>query len=357
MPLGEIVMYFPLRIAKHNKGETSRKQGAWLGTIERTEETSIGTTQVAVKCRIANRLPEGGRWNHKMIVEMQGVPWEFAFGRQSQHIPVEISNNGQIMDELEENQTPNEEDANEDEQDLEYNVKTHGLHVSRKAINKYGTIEGCPACKIIERRGHVTGRIGYNHSNACREGIKTEMQTDPEYRRLMHKHDPHHEAGHIETFIEAQINERKHSIQKVINVIERRMHIDAGGFGKKFTHIMVKHLLTKMEVAEIYSPPRVTDMARNIGLRAGWAFDITVADNDGRALDFNQFEMRNRAIRKVLGDEPAMFIGSPMCTAFCQLNRINYSKMQPEEVRRRIQYGRRHFAFCAKLHQILHDAG
>ena len=84
-----------------------------------------------------------------------------------------------------------------------------------------------------------------------------------------------------------------------------------------------KHLLAKIEVAEAYNPPRVTDMARRMGLRAGWAFDITVADHDGRLWEFNQLEMRNRAIRKLLSDKPTMFIGSPMCTAFCQLNHIN----------------------------------
>ena len=183
----------------------------------------------------------------------------------------------------------------------------------------------------------MTGRVGYNHSNACRERIKAEMQTDPEYRRLMHKHEPHHEAGHIELFIGAQVSERRHSIRKDINTIERRMHIDAEGFERKFTHTIVKHLFAKIEVAEVYGPPRATDMARKTGLRAGWALDITVADHDGRAWNSNQFEMRNRAIRKLLSDKPTMLIGSPMYTAFCQLHHINYSNMHPEEVRRRLQ--------------------
>ena len=50
-----------------------------------------------------------------------------------------------------------------------------------------------------------------------------------------------------------------------------------------------------------------------------------------------------------------MLIGSPMCTAFCQLNHINYFKMHPEEKRRRVHYGRRHLEICAKMYQIQHD--
>ena len=64
------------------------------------------------------------------------------------------------------------------------------------------------------------------------------------------------------------------------------MHVDAGGFEQTFFHITVVHLFANMEVAEIYSPPRATDMAMNMGLRAGWAFDFTVADNDACAWDF-----------------------------------------------------------------------
>ena len=84
---------------------------------------------------------------------------------------------------------------NVDEDEQEYHSKTHSLHISRKAINMYGTTEGCPACSTINKRGHTTGRIGYNHSTVCRQRIGAEMQIEFEYRRLMHKHEVHQEAG------------------------------------------------------------------------------------------------------------------------------------------------------------------
>ena len=159
MPFGDIVMYLPLRRTKHNKGEATRQMGVWLGTVERAEETFIGITRGIIKCRSVNRLPEDERWSCKCVTEMQGVPWEFVPGRFGQHILVEIGREGQVMDEVEENMTPTKEDIDEDEQEREYAVKAHNLHISRKAINKYGTIEGWPASRIIERRGHLTGRI------------------------------------------------------------------------------------------------------------------------------------------------------------------------------------------------------
>ena len=51
VPFGETVMYLPLKTTKSNKGEAVRKIGVWLGTIERTEETLIGTTRGIIKCR------------------------------------------------------------------------------------------------------------------------------------------------------------------------------------------------------------------------------------------------------------------------------------------------------------------
>ena len=62
------------------------------------------------------------------------------------------------------------------------------LHVSRKAIAKFGTTHGCPGCDAIIRRGHIAGRLGYNHSNTCRQRIFNEMTRDPEYKSLVDKH-------------------------------------------------------------------------------------------------------------------------------------------------------------------------
>ena len=50
MPFGETIMHLPLRTAKQNKGETMRRTGIWLGTIERTEETLVGITRGVIKC-------------------------------------------------------------------------------------------------------------------------------------------------------------------------------------------------------------------------------------------------------------------------------------------------------------------
>ena len=75
--------------------------------------------------------------------------------------------------------------------------------------------------------------------------------------------------------------------------------------------------------------------------------DITTNDHDGRESGFNNLEMIIRAARRVLQDEPMLFIGGHVCTAFCKLIKTHYTNMPQEEVERRMSYGRGNFACCA----------
>lgn len=112
-----------------------------------------------------------------------------------------------------------------------------------------------------------------------------------------------------------------------------------------------------MDVVGAYSPPRVAQMAREMGFRRGCGFDFTTHDPDGRALDFNSEEMCNRAARLVLRDRPMLLIGNLMCTVYSSMNQINHARMSPEEVRSRFQYARKHLECSATLYQMQISAG
>ena len=71
-------------------------------------------------------------------------------------------------------------------------------------------------------------------------------------------------------------------------------------------------------VAEVYSPPRVTAAAKllpELKLIPGFGLDLTTNDADGRAWNFDEKEMRERAMAKLKAEEPQLLVGSPMCTA------------------------------------------
>ena len=111
-------------------------------------------------------------------------------------------------------------------------------------------------------------------------------------------------------------------------------------------------MFERMEVAEVYRPPRIVEMARKTGLRAGWILDLTTYDEHGRPWDFNCKDMRNAAIRKVMQDKPILSIGSPMCVPFSNMNNINYSRMSTEEKNQRPNYGRQHLELCMKFYEL-----
>ena len=122
--------------------------------------------------------------------------------------------------------------------------------------------------------------------------------------------------------------------------------------GAQLNKVMLSTLINNMEVVEIYSPPRVVEMANKMELRGGWSLDLTTNDETGTPWDFNDARMRNKAIRKFIADKLLVLIGSPMCTEYSTMNRINNSRMPKEEVEARLAYARRHLEFCIKLYEI-----
>ena len=85
-------------------------------------------------------------------------------------------------------------------------------------------------------------------------------------------------------------------------------------------------------VSEVYSPPRVTAATTflpELLLIPGFALDLTTKDSDGRPWDFDEKEMRDRALARVRDDRPMLLVGSPMCTAFSTWQRINNKIRDP----------------------------
>ena len=351
--VGEVVMYLPMKIARESKGTPARKFGIWLGVIERTEETIIGTKNGVVKCRTISRLSEDDQWNKELILQMRCSPWELVLGKQNMNIPVDVDDDGE---------DPEGDNGSEIRPtgtlDDDVPVETRGgldkLHIFRKAIIRYGSIVGFPGCNDLARRGPgQQGKINYHHSNECRARIIEHMKGDPEYRRLLEKH------GYIigmvlnEALTKVQVNEKKHQVQKAMAEIERKERQCMRGYKEGQLNCAMRQMMFEnMEVAEIYSPPRITKRARRMGLRAGWSFDLTTCDENGRPWDFNCKEMGNAVVRKVIQDKPILWIGSPMGGPFGMMNNFNYACMIEEEKRQNMAYGRLHLEFCAQLYEL-----
>ena len=61
------------------------------------------------------------------------------------------------------------------------------------------------------------------------------------------------------------------------------------------------------DVSEIYSPPRVVAMAARMGLKPGFALDLTIVDpDDGRPWDSDCADKRAKALAKVREEKPTL---------------------------------------------------
>jgi len=116
--------------------------------------------------------------------------------------------------------------------------------------------------------------------------------------------------------------------------------------------------LTKPEVAELYSPPRVTEYGERKGVLSGYAFDLTTNDEDGNPWDFTQAGQRKKAADKIAQMEPDLLVGSPMCGPFSNLQHLNVkTEEDAEKLREKEIEGEKHLEFCVEQYEAQMERG
>ena len=114
----------------------------------------------------------------------------------------------------------------------------------------------------------------------------------------------------------------------------------------------------RTECAEVYSPPRITKIASDMGLRPAWALDLTTVDpDDGQHWDFTRACMRQKALELLERDQPLLVLVSPMCGAFSAMNNINYSRMRLKDIHTKLKAAMQHVRFALELCVRQYDAG
>ena len=319
-------------------------EGIWLGVNGRTEEVFIGTPAGVVKCRTIKRLPEENRWDAKLLNTMQGTTWQPVPGYKSDHVPVEIDKEGKKSerqneddDAVEYQAIPLEEDV--DRPNKEVKVRSSpitDIRVTSKDTDMYGCTPGCPACEFVLKNQKI-GK-GVAHSKECRHRIRELIAQDEEEKERVARADRRKVKHSAQVGNVAKLKGPRH-----LTKLQKEMHMQ-----------MLQTVAEGMDVAEIYSPPRVAVRAEAWGLRGGWSLDITTHDHDGKAWDLSKAEMRQRVIARINTDTPLLIIGSPMCTDWSSMMNLNWGKMTTEEKERRMKAARKHLRFCVRVyrHQV-----
>ena len=110
---------------------------------------------------------------------------------------------------------------------------------------------------------------------------------------------------------------------------------------------MVQSLM-RVDVAEMYSPARVTEEAKRFKLQAGEAMDLTTG------WDFRLQKHRDRAIRYIEEEQPKLLIGSPMSTLFSQLQKLTPWTGQKQQ---RLEEHQEHVRFLVMLYRKQVEGG
>ena len=271
------------------------EEGLWLGHCRNSNEVWIGTPAGAVKAWSVRRRVAPERWDRHFMMKVKAVPEDPQVLNEKRPDP---KPDGTIED---------EEPATEEEEE---EAKRRYLRLRAKDFAKYGYSDECAGCARM-RRG---AKPPYRHNGECRRRLEKAIRRDdrPRWERYEIRRpvgDPAcsspAESSDEETKPEiAAAPSDDHGFPMVSPLVERLMQVD---------------------VAEMYSPPRVTTQATKFGLKSGEAFDLTTG------WDFSQARQRDEARHYVEKQKPLVVIGSPPCTPFSQLQSLNPDTPQSRE--------------------------
>ena len=102
---------------------------------------------------------------------------------------------------------------------------------------------------------------------------------------------------------------------------------------------------------------------RNLNVEGLDAFDLRTVKENGQPWDFTRAADRAEARERCKSRRPKWLIGSPPCTYFSTLMQLNFSRMDPEHVKRVMAEARLHLHFTISLYydqllrgdQFLHE--
>ena len=187
--------------------------------------------------------------------------------------------------------------------------------------------------KILEKNGETTDDFMYEQAGDSEDEAMGETLTIAEIKQKMER---------TRNFIKQHQEDEVTMVMAVLGADPRSYRRE-------------KKQAVRRIVSELYSPPRVTQMLKNMsnhGLTPGLALDLTTVDpDDGTPWDFDVPAKREKALRLLRAQKPLFVIGSPMCTRWCTWQKLNDAKRNPEIVEAEKKLALIHLEFMAKVYQ------
>ena len=102
------------------------------------------------------------------------------------------------------------------------------------------------------------------------------------------------------------------------------------------------------DVSEVYSPPRVTEVAEATGIRPGWALDLAINNDIGEPRDLSLPANQVEALKRQEAEALEMLIAFPKCVAFSSLQNLNYARQDATRASGKVGRSYGSLGFCIK---------
>ena len=373
VPFGEKVWYHQAREGKERKDKfvSEVKEGIWLGHTRSSNEAVVGTKDGVVRAHTIKRREADERWDGKMVREIRGTPQQPDPTKAGVAIPLRVNFDPPV------DSTPLESRPLRQEKGM------RRMMITGKLLEKYGYTEGCEGCKC--KRSGMTD-VRSDHTEACRARIEAAMEDEDEgkeKRRADRMRLDRKLAEYLEEQEEKKVQDASTDRPPVVqeanddpadvdqkeeeevepenideNVEKKRSRTEADREEPEEkrarsdavtsqedldgdTEMTLKLYKVAVDLAEMYSPPRITVQGEKLGLRVGEAMDLT------NGWDFRKSEHREKARQYRRERKPKLLVGSPMCTMFCLLQ--NLSPWTQEKQRRWVE-AKMHMDFMMEMY-------
>ncbi|CAJ1437918.1 unnamed protein product [Effrenium voratum] len=192
------------------------------------------------------------------------------------------------------------------------------------------TMESIPDYLI----GNMVQVYGWQSKEGLWDTISIYPETNEHYQHVDEWCYVFHQPEHMHSWVTDQDGE-------VIKLDRKEQHYLANYISQN----------TKVDVMEVYSPPRLAKRASRLGLRPGASLDLVTG------WDFNRADHRQASLDLIRRLRPALVVLSPPCTVFSQLRALTNYKRNPRDVRREEAEGRAHVEHAVRIAWIQISGG
>lgn len=106
-----------------------------------------------------------------------------------------------------------------------------------------------------------------------------------------------------------------------------------------------------VDIAEVYSPPRIAEAAEGQRMKKGGSYDLMTG------FDLRRSEDLKRMWDELVRDDPELVVCCPPCTPFCLLQQWNYPRMDEERAKVMVEEGLHHLNVSAEVALWQHHRG